>query len=31
LKACIVPGIIIMLVGTLMVVFSARLSFLTGL
>jgi CitMHS family citrate-Mg2+:H+ or citrate-Ca2+:H+ symporter len=31
LRACIVPGIIIMLVGTLMVVFSARLSFLTGL
>ncbi|MFC1659857.1 C4-dicarboxylate ABC transporter [Gemmatimonadota bacterium] len=31
LKACVVPGIIIMLLGTLMVVFSARLSFLTGL
>ncbi|MGW8265412.1 MAG: C4-dicarboxylate ABC transporter [Longimicrobiales bacterium] len=31
LKACIVPGIIIMVVGTLMVVYSARLSFLTGL
>jgi CitMHS family citrate-Mg2+:H+ or citrate-Ca2+:H+ symporter len=31
LKACIVPGIVIMIVGTLMVVYSARLSFLTGL
>ena len=31
LKACLVPGIIIMIVGTLMVVYSARLSFLTGL
>jgi len=31
LKACIVPGVIIALVGTLMVVYSARLSFLTGL
>ena len=30
LKACVVPGIIIMVVGTLMVIFSARLSFLTG-
>ncbi len=31
LKACIVPGVIIALVGTLMVIYSARLSFLTGL
>jgi CitMHS family citrate-Mg2+:H+ or citrate-Ca2+:H+ symporter len=31
LKACIVPGIIIMAVGTLMVVYSSRLAFLTGL
>ena len=31
LKACLVPGVIIMVVGTLMVVFSSRLSFLTGL
>jgi len=31
LKACIVPAIIIMIVGTLMVVFSSDLSFLTGL
>jgi CitMHS family citrate-Mg2+:H+ or citrate-Ca2+:H+ symporter len=31
LKACIVPALIIMAVGTLMVVYSARLSFLTGL
>jgi hypothetical protein len=31
LKACIVPGIIIMVVGTLMVIYSDRLSFLTGL
>jgi len=31
LKACIVPAIVIMLVGTLMVMGSARLSFLTGL
>ena len=31
LRACIVPGILIMVVGTLMVIFSARLSFLTGL
>ena len=30
LKACLVPGIIIMIVGTLMVIYSARLSFLTG-
>jgi CitMHS family citrate-Mg2+:H+ or citrate-Ca2+:H+ symporter len=31
LKACLVPAVIIMVVGTLMVVYSARLSFLTGL
>jgi len=31
LKACIVPAVIIMVVGTLMVIYSARLSFLTGL
>lgn len=31
LKACVVPAVIIMIVGTLMVVFSSRLSFLTGL
>jgi len=31
LKACLIPGIIIMVVGTLMVIYSARLSFLTGL
>lgn len=31
LKACLVPGIFIVVVGTLMVMFSARLSFLTGL
>jgi CitMHS family citrate-Mg2+:H+ or citrate-Ca2+:H+ symporter len=31
LKACLVPGILIMVVGTLMVIFSSRLSFLTGL
>ena len=31
LKACLVPAIIIMVVGTLMVIYSARLSFLTGL
>ncbi len=31
LKACIVPAIIIMVVGTLMVVYSKKLSFLTGL
>ena len=30
LKACLVPGILIMIVGTLMVIYSARLSFLTG-
>lgn len=31
LKACLVPAILIMIVGTLMVIYSARLSFLTGL
>jgi CitMHS family citrate-Mg2+:H+ or citrate-Ca2+:H+ symporter len=31
LKACIGPAVLIMVVGTLMVVYSARLSFLTGL
>ncbi|MEE8386057.1 MAG: C4-dicarboxylate ABC transporter, partial [Dehalococcoidia bacterium] len=31
LRACLVPGLIIMAMGTLMVVFSARLGFLTGL
>jgi CitMHS family citrate-Mg2+:H+ or citrate-Ca2+:H+ symporter len=31
LRACIVPAIIIMIVGTLMVVFASELSFLTGL
>ena len=31
LRACAVPAVIIMIVGTLMVVFSGRLSFLTGL
>lgn len=31
LKCCVIPSIIIMLMGTLMVVFSSRLSFLTGL
>jgi CitMHS family citrate-Mg2+:H+ or citrate-Ca2+:H+ symporter len=30
LRACLVPAILIMIVGTLMVVFSANLSFLTG-
>ncbi len=30
-KACVGPAILIMLVGTVMVVFSSRLSFLTGL
>jgi len=30
LRACLVPAIIIMIVGTLMVIYSARLSFLTG-
>ncbi len=31
LKCCAIPAIIIMVIGTLMVVYSARLSFLTGL
>ncbi len=31
LKACLVPAVIIMVVGTLMVIYSSRLSFLTGL
>jgi len=31
LKACIVPGIIIMIIGTLMVIYSKKLAFLTGL
>jgi CitMHS family citrate-Mg2+:H+ or citrate-Ca2+:H+ symporter len=31
LKACVVPAVIIMIVGTLMVVYSRQLSFLTGL
>jgi len=31
LRACLVPGVVIMVVGTLMVIFSARLTFLTGL
>jgi hypothetical protein len=31
LKACLLPALIIMVVGTLMVIYSARLSFLTGL
>ena len=31
LRACLVPAIIIMIVGTIMVVFSSELSFLTGL
>ena len=30
LKSCIVPAVIIMIIGTLMVVFSSKLSFLTG-
>ncbi|MFC1545317.1 C4-dicarboxylate ABC transporter [Gemmatimonadota bacterium] len=30
LKSCLVPAIIIMIIGTLMVVFSSKLSFLTG-
>jgi CitMHS family citrate-Mg2+:H+ or citrate-Ca2+:H+ symporter len=30
LKVCLVPAVIIMIVGTLMVIFSSRLSFLTG-
>jgi len=31
LKSCVVPAVIIMVIGTLMVVFSRQLSFLTGL
>ncbi len=31
LRACVVPGIVIMVVGTLMVIYSSRLTFLTGL
>ncbi len=31
LKACILPAVIIMVVGTLMVIYSSELSFLTGL
>ena len=31
LKQCIVPAVIIMVIGTLMVIYSAKLSFLTGL
>ncbi len=31
LKACVVPAIIIMIIGTLMVIFSKELSFFTGL
>jgi CitMHS family citrate-Mg2+:H+ or citrate-Ca2+:H+ symporter len=31
LKACVVPGVVIMVVGTLMVIYSSRLTFLTGL
>lgn len=31
LKSCIVPAIIIMIIGTLMVVYSSKLDFLTGL
>jgi len=31
LKACLVPAVIIMLVGTLMVIYSGQLTFLTGL
>jgi len=30
LRACLVPAVIIMIVGTLMVIYSSRLSFLTG-
>ncbi len=30
LRACLVPAIVIMIVGTLMVIYSSRLSFLTG-
>ena len=31
LKYCVIPGAIIMIIGTLMVIYSAKLSFLTGL
>jgi hypothetical protein len=31
LKSSLVPGVIIMVIGTLMVVFSKKLAFLTGL
>jgi len=31
LKACLVPAVVIMVVGTLMVIYSSKLSFLTGL
>ena len=31
LRACLVPAVIIMVVGTLMVIYSPRFSFLTGL
>jgi len=31
LKSCVIPAVIIMIIGTLMVVFSTKLSFLTGL
>ncbi|MBP1599753.1 MAG: Citrate transporter, partial [Acidobacteria bacterium] len=31
LKQCIAPAVIIMVIGTLMVIYSAKLSFLTGL
>ncbi len=31
LKSCIVPALFIMIIGTLMVIFSSELSFLTGL
>jgi CitMHS family citrate-Mg2+:H+ or citrate-Ca2+:H+ symporter len=30
LRACLVPAIIIIIIGTLMVVYSQRLAFLTG-
>lgn len=31
LRACLVPAVVIMIVGTLMVIYSSRLAFLTGL
>jgi hypothetical protein len=31
LRSCLVPAVIIMIIGTLMVVFSKELAFLTGL